>query len=68
MILQQGTRTKTIHDPGCDVSGEVQNWAYAQHLQTLDALSRHTVAFPRIHVCGNCLPGVCQCKKCGRKT
>ena len=68
MNLTRGSRSKIIHLPTCGRSNYVSPWEYGEkHIDSLEALSAHTLAFPLVHADPYCLPGVCQCAACGKK-
>ena len=64
MELRRGARTKIVHAAGCRRGRDVQIWGYAVHIPDETALTAHTQAFPLVHVCPYCLPGVCRCRSC----
>lgn len=65
MDLKMSRRTRTVHITGCMYGGDTLTWDYGtQHIADVAALTEHTRAFPRVHLCPKCLPKVCQCGRC----
>jgi hypothetical protein len=63
--LIRNLKTETVHRPGCSSRGvDFSVWVWAAG-KTLGDVKAATIAYPWLHVCRICMPGVCQCRKCG---
>ena len=65
MNLIRNLKTETVHRPGCSSSGvDTGAWVWASGKDPSEVRAA-TIAYPWLHLCRICLPGVCQCRKCG---
>ena len=70
MELSRNSRSGILHRPGCPhTKGEhgirtAVPWRYASSIRDEAALARETVKYPNLHLCRECLPGICKCKDC----
>ena len=65
MNLVRNLKTETVHRADCSTRGaDVGTWNWAAPLGLVEVKAA-TIAYPWLHLCRTCLPGVCECGKCG---
>ena len=65
MDLVRNLNTEVVHRPGCASKGKrYGHWAVADDMH-IDEVSDTTAVYPWLHLCRVCIPGKCQCNRCG---
>ena len=68
MDLRRNPVTGTLHLGSCPRADKVTiPYRYANSIPDKAALSAQTLIYTKMHVCKDCLPGVCKCKNCNMK-
>lgn len=65
MDLRRNGVTRTIHAEGCRRARYSANrWDYGDNISSTADLAAHSIQYPWLHLCRDCLPGLCSCRKC----
>jgi hypothetical protein len=65
MELIRNLKSEVVHRPNCtsQKGANAPRWNWADG-RTLDDIRQATHRYPWLHLCRNCLPGVCACGRC----